>query len=233
MGGLSACVSAARLHGVWTVAPRKTHVWLRSEASRLRSPGPGRRRLTRSSRDACTLHWRPLLDPDGATGECVSVIDAIAQMALCCPLPFVVAAIDSALNLRLVTMLEVNDMCARLPVRARGIRDRVDGRCESGIETFVRLMMVDHHIRFEPQVTFAGIGDVDFVVEGCVVIEVDGHEWHDSPDAQARDYGRDIRLAALGYTVLRFDYQQVMFEPDLVLAAITSALRNHRDGPSA
>ena len=232
VGGVAGCVSAARLHGLWTVKPRKTHVWLRRGASRLRAPGANRQRLNTHNRDGCALHWRPLIDPDAATPDCVGVIDALAQMIFCVPLPFAIATIDSALNKRLVTLSELSNMFARLPARFAGLLGIVDGRCESGIETLVRLMMLGVELQFVPQVAVEGVGRVDFVVEGCVVVEVDGHEWHDDPNAQARDYSRDARLAALGYTVLRFDYQQVMFQPDLVLAAIRAAVRNHRNGLS-
>jgi len=173
------------------------------------------------------------MDPESATLDRVGVIDALSQMLLCQPRSFAIAAIDSALNKGLVTVLDVNNMCAGLPARFAVIRDLVDGRCESGTETLVRLMMLAAHLRFVPQVLFAGIGTVDFVVDGCVIVEVDGHEWHDDPDAQTRDYARDARLAALGYTVLRFDYQQVMFEPELVLRAIRTALRMHRNASQA
>ena len=233
VGGIAGCVSAARLHGLWVPKPQKTHVWLKREASRLRAPGSRRQPLTPRTRETCALHWRPLIEPDAATPDCVGVIDALAQMLTCVPLPLAIAAIDSALNKRLVAIHEVNDMCARLPARYEVIRELVDGRCESGIESLVRLMMLDAAIRFVPQVTVERVGRVDFVVEGCVVVEVDGREWHDAPEARARDYARDAALAARGYTVLRFDHQQVMFQPDLVIAAIEAAVRNHRNGPSS
>jgi very-short-patch-repair endonuclease len=63
------------------------------------------------------------------------------------------------------------------------------------------------------------------VIEGCVVVETDGRQNHEGSAEQARDYDRDMRLAARGYIVLRFNYRQVMFHRDEVMAAVLGALR--------
>ena len=101
----------------------------------------------------------------------------------------------------------------------------------SGLETSVRLRAIARGWSAEPQVHFHGIGTVDLVIEGCVVVETDGREWHVGETAEARDYARDAALAGIGYTVLRFSYAQVMFQPDVVVRAIESALRMHRRSP--
>ena len=49
-----------------------------------------------------------------------------------------------------------------------------------------------------------------------VIVELDGAAYHGSPDRRAQDVGRDAALAALGWVVLRFTYQRLHAEPDVV-----------------
>jgi len=231
IGGIAGCVTAAKLLGLWVDEGNFTHVRMRREASRPRSPGDRRRPLTAANRDGCHLHWSPLLYPDDADAASVGLLDALGQIARCKPLGVAVAALDSALNQRKVSLVQLRDLFVQLPARCGRVLELADGRCMSGLETAVRVMSLANGWLTEPQVTFAGIGTVDLVIEGCVVVETDGREWHSGETAVARDYVRDAALAALGYTVLRFSYAQVMFYPEVVIAAIESALRMHRRGP--
>ncbi|MBI2167958.1 MAG: DUF559 domain-containing protein [Actinobacteria bacterium] len=58
------------------------------------------------------------------------------------------------------------------------------------------------------------VGRVDFVhLEPRVVIEVDGYATHSSPEAFVTDRQRDRKLRALGWTVLRFTWLEVMYAP--------------------
>jgi very-short-patch-repair endonuclease len=48
-----------------------------------------------------------------------------------------------------------------------------------------------------------GVGRVDFVVEGWLVIECDSRAHHGGWEAQVADRRRDLALAALGYASIR------------------------------
>lgn len=218
IGGRLCCVSAARRYGIWVAKDQFPHVALAHSASRLRSPGNRLRPLDALNRDGCTLHWSKR---NGRAGYEVSLIEALVQIVRCQPESLAIASLDSALNTKLLSNLD--EVFALLPRRYATLRNRVDARSMSGIETLVRLWVEDAQIPFDLQVTFAGVGDVDLVLDDRVVIEVDGREFHN--DKQLRDYARDARLAARGYVVLRFDYAQVMYEPATVVAAIRGALR--------
>ncbi len=52
---------------------------------------------------------------------------------------------------------------------------------------------------------------VDLMIGERLIVEVDGREHHSDPVAFERDRVRDARLSALGYRVLRFSCNQVMF----------------------
>lgn len=226
IGGVLGCVSAADRLGVWVPDDIFPHVSLVHGASRLRSPRSSFRRLTVDNRDGCVLHWWPTLDAhDGAT---VSVIDALAQIVRCQPRNLAVAALDSALYQKLIDARGLRRIFNRAPRRFRRLLGDLDARSMSGLESIVRLMVRDAGLACEPQVEFEGVGHVDLVVEGCVVIETDGRQNHEGVKEKRRDYARDAALAARGYIVLRFNYRQVMHQPEVVMAAIVGALRAHR-----
>ena len=74
-----------------------------------------------------------------------------------------------------------------------------------------------------------GIGRVDLLVEGAVVVETDGREYHDNDDAFERDRARDRALHARGLVVVRFTRKEVVSTPGLVLAdtlRVLGALRS-------
>lgn len=231
IGGRLGCVSALGAHGVWVAPHQFAHVALAPNAARLRTPRDRFRQLSRELLDGCELHWSPSVDNTGSSVHTVGVVDALVQAVRCQTAELAVAALDSALCEGLVRPSDVEAVFAALPNKYRPMRDLVDGRCMSGIETIVRLILIELGVPFEVQVSFRGVGTVDFVVAGCVVIETDGHLGHDGEVGSLRDYARDVALAALGYIVVRLNYKQVMFERQAAVAAIVGALRSHRRGP--
>lgn len=60
--------------------------------------------------------------------------------------------------------------------------------------------------------------------ERRLAIEVDGYSAHSSPDAFQRDRTRQNRLVALGWTVLRFTWEDVVKRPEVVAQTIRAAI---------
>jgi very-short-patch-repair endonuclease len=217
VGGRLGCISAARELGVWAAEAESTHIALDPHASRIR----------RSGRSA-VLHWAQRVGSRRGRIHCVSVVDALAQIVRCQPMHLAVASIDSALNQGLIDQRDLEVIAAALPQSLRACVVRSDGRAMSGLETIVRLLVQDAGLQVEPQVRFVGIGVVDLVVEGCVVVETDGRDFHETTEFQRRDFARDAAVVRRGYTVLRFNYQQVVHGASEVLETIESAVRAHR-----
>lgn len=67
------------------------------------------------------------------------------------------------------------------------------------------------------------MGLVDFLLDGRIVLEVDGRENHEGPSLRHKDLLRDAAAAANGYETLRFDYAMVIHQWPLVEAAILGA----------
>jgi very-short-patch-repair endonuclease len=83
-------------------------------------------------------------------------------------------------------------------------------------------------IRLECQVAIDGVGKVDFVVDGWLIIEADGKENHATSERRHKDLVRDAAASRLGYETLRFDYAQIIHEWQTVRQAILAALRRSR-----
>jgi very-short-patch-repair endonuclease len=158
----------------------------------------------------------------------VEPIDALRQAILCQTPRASVASIDSALQLGFVRIDELEELFDALPGRKKGLRPHVDGRAESGTETLVRLMARALGGRVELQVPIDGVGRVDLLVDGWLVIECDSRRYHEGWAAQLEDRRRDLALAALGYTTIRPTAEDILFRPEVVVAAIRGLLHSRR-----
>lgn len=208
-GGRLACVSELRRLGVWVIERNVVHIQFAPHGSR-RAPS------------SAICHWRT---PDSsATRTAVSPAEAITQAASCIPFGELVAAIDSALRQDLV---QAGQLAGRSTTIDRALA-MADARAESGLESLIRMLLVELGLGFRLQAVITGVGRVDFLVEERVVVEADGDEFHGSAPARARDRIRDAAAVAAGYSALRFDYAQIVFQRELVARAIVNAVRIHR-----
>jgi very-short-patch-repair endonuclease len=137
-----------------------------------------------------------------------------------------VAVLDSALHGGLVTLTEIASLLERVPARHRVPLATLDARAESGVESLIRVALMGAGLPCESQVTIPGVGRVDLLVEGRVVVEVDGRRWHDGQ--QSRDYARDLAAQAAGFAVVRADYSHAVAHSDPVVRAVRRALRRPR-----
>ncbi|MEV5072332.1 DUF559 domain-containing protein [Microbacterium sp. LMI12-1-1.1] len=223
VGGRLTCVSLLQLLGVFVLANSSLHVHLTAQSSRLRSPHDRRKLLSRRRRHGTCLHWTSLPEQPGAA-TCVGIVAALAHAVRCQAPGAAVASIDSALNKGLMAVDQVSDIFDLLPSRYGVLRGLIDGRAQSGPETLVRLMVRKLGSTAEPQVEFDGVGFVDMVVDGWLVIECDSKAHHSDWEQQLTDYRRDLKLAQRGLVVLRLAAEDIMYDPDSVFLAVRGVL---------
>ena len=58
-----------------------------------------------------------------------------------------------------------------------------------------------------------------------LIVELDGKDAHHTPAQLQADAARQAHLVALGYTVIRFTWAEVRFEPERVAARVRAHLR--------
>ncbi|WP_104082450.1 endonuclease domain-containing protein [Cryobacterium sp. Y11] len=230
IGGRLACVSAAAEIGFFAFDAQFTHLHLSREASRLRSPKDRRVPLALAHRDGVELHWWPLIDAEDGTRYCVGARDALSQIIQCQEPRFALAALDTALHERKIFPTDLATIFAQVPAKYRDLRTRIDARVDAGQETVLRDLLRQAGFRCEIQVAIPGVGRVDVLVEGCVVLEADNRLHHKEWSEHVRDRTRDRLLAARRYLTLRVLYQDIMFDPEGVIQAVRELVDICRNG---
>ena len=226
VGGSATGPTALPLLGVWTAPDHRLHVRLPPHQGRRHHPDRPGEELPEGA--AVCLHWSSRFseEPTPLSFAASVPLQTALEHALECSDPeYAVAAFDSALHLGLLLPSAFDRMRRDLPPRSRRVLAAVDGRAESGTESICRHRLRAGGLQVQPQFRVEGVGDVDLLVEGRLLIEVDGREFH-TGDRFERDRRRDAVLAARGYRVLRFSYRQVLYEWPMVERAIRAALRD-------
>lgn len=218
LGGRLDCVSLLRQLGVFVLEKQQIHMQLDPLASRVPTPP-----------DGVVRHWRPSSMPREAL--VTTFVEALAQAVRCQEPRAAIAALDSAWHLGLVDEEGIAEVFSRLPRRYRRLRGLLDRRSESGPETLVRLMLRALGCRIDVQPSIRGVGRVDFLVDGWLIIECDSEEFHSGWAGHKRDRRRDLEAARLGYTTLRLLAEDIMWNRDRVQSALKEVIaRGYRPG---
>ena len=227
VGGAATCVTAAALSEL-PVPPEShkvLHIHVDEHDTRLRH-NRDKRHIVHSGDDhEVVWHRRTLHD---AAPWRTSLVDTLLQLAWCVPLPWFVAAIDAALHRPLdgsrephLSATEYERFTSLLPKRFRHALNLVDPSAESPIESLLRVALVLAGIGpIVPQFWPTRSHRVDLLVLGGLVLEADGEEWHDPQ----KDAIRDALLRELGYQVMRFGYERIVFHIDEVIVEIKARL---------
>lgn len=210
--GHATCVTAARARGLPVLFADSTiHLRVpsdRSQSGRNMTIPPG-----------ITRHPLPK-DRSGPPDTCAVLDDA----ASCLPREAQLATIDAALHSGLILPGDLNHLQRGGTARAEWIARHADPKAESVLETLARVALVSARLPVESQVEIGGVGRVDLLVAGRVIVELDGWEHHGMPSAFAADRRRDREAIARGYRVLRFTYSEVVGKPEALVAAVRATL---------
>jgi very-short-patch-repair endonuclease len=221
IGGRLDCVSALRELGVFVLDHHDLHVQVEPNRKHLRSPRSRRVRLARSVHRV-VVHWRAGEAPEDDL--LAPPIIALAQAIRCQRPRAAVATLDSALHQGIVADADLDAVFGRVPSRLHPLRQLIDGQAEAGPETFARLLVRAFGRRVELQQWIGGVGRVDLLVDGWLVIECDSREHHGGWEAQERDRLRDLALAARGYVCIRPTARQIFQQPHLLVQAVHGLL---------
>ncbi|PRB16649.1 DUF559 domain-containing protein [Microbacterium sp. MYb62] len=209
-GGSLTCGEALRLHGVWVLAEESApHVWV------------GRRaRVHEHAGCQCVSHYFR-----GSAGLGIAHVEtALIHLHRCQGDEAFFASYESAWKLRLLTPAARLRIRTALPAYARWLVDIARPDPDSGLESLIRMRLHVLGILLESQVVVDGVGRVDFVIDGRLILEIDGKQNHEGAKERHKDLARDASASRRGFETLRFDYAQVIHDWPTVQAAIVAAI---------
>jgi len=178
------------------------------------------------------LHWAPV-EADDQARRLTSLLRTVLDCSRTLPFGEALAVADASLANKLTRpRLIAAAMAMRGPgsKQARQVAVAATGASGSFLESMLRALVAQAGLEgFEPQVVvkrgqFRARVDLGHR-QAKIAVEAEGYEFHGSSADFAADCRRYDELVAAGWLVLRFTYQQVLFEPDWVVATIRQALK--------
>jgi very-short-patch-repair endonuclease len=203
LGGRLTCASAAARLGLDILnPPDQTHVAVAHNSSR--------------THDDAIVHRT-----GHGLGWLVTVPEALVHALGCLPTVDALVMVDSALRGKRVSLADLRKrLIGPDSVRRRGVLDQADAKAGSAIETVARLAIRSAGLPVQSQVYIPDVGRVDLLVDGWLVVEIDGYAHHSSRDQFRNDRRRANLLAEKGFVLLRFSFEDVMHRSAQTLAQI-------------
>ena len=213
-GGLLTCVSAAPSYGLWTlVSPSKLHLCVGHRATPPGTVAHGRCRHPRHP-------WLPV----------AGLADVLIHALHCLPELEALVMVQSAAGRGDISLPFLRaKLGGNRNARARAVLDLVIPRADSLLEVLANTVFLRAGLRVRRHVEIPGVGEVDFLVEDCLIVETDG-ESHLEPRQVKKDRGRNNASLAAGYLSLRFGYDLVVHHPERMLAQVLAVLEQRRRG---
>lgn len=206
---LLTCASAARHYGLWQLqATARPHYWQSN----------GRRT------NHCVSHRLPLTQaPRHRT--LAALPDVLLHALLRLPELESLVMVECAYNRGdIEPSLLLRHLTGSRSGKARHVVSKVERGADSLLETLARVLFRDAGIATETQVWIEGIGRVDFLLEGFLIVEIDGLAFHLDARQFKKDRRRDNMAVRHGLPVLRFFYDDVVYAPESVLAQVREVL---------
>ena len=205
------CASAAGHYGLW-----------------LRDPPAQHHLACNHGHGAGFVRHRTVRFDGHPTLPLAAVEDVVLHAMSCLALPASAAIATSAMRLHGVPLeLLKAQLTADRSGQVRKALHQLDLRAESIVEVDTQYLFRTHGIGYDAQVYLPGIGRVDFLIEGFLILEVDGFAFHSSREAMRRDLGRNNASTLRGFAVLHYMPEHIWFEPERVLAEIREVLATH------
>lgn len=233
--GRLACISELKRRGVFVLDHAVRHIHVPPTSSRLTTHGAAPRtggatsaaepaRASGRAERPGRIHRSILHRAPHPNALSVEPFDAVVQAVQCQEPRAALATLDSAVHEGVLRADELDELFRALPSKHQALRPLVDGRAESGPETLMRLILRTLGCVFDLQVRIVGVGRVDFVVDGWLIVECDSEAHHATWEQQKEDHRRDQAAAAAGYAVHRVIAEDIMWRPDSVRAGLAGLL---------
>lgn len=220
VSGRVTCISAAKMKELWVPptgeALQRPHIAIRGTSSRFDG-------------DGLILHWANGPVAVGRTTIEDPIANVLFHVARCLPRLEALAVWESAIRKHLADPAVLSRLHWRSS-RAQELAAVASVLSDSGLETVFFAGMRRLPLPIRQQVRIDG-HPVDALIGDRLVVQIDGFEHHRGKDRR-KDLRDDARLALRGYTVLRFDYQQILFDwtfvEETVLTAVAQGLHRAR-----
>lgn len=205
--GLLTCGSAAAWHGLWIRGtPTRRHL----AVDHARTVGFVGHRGTRF--------------PAHETLPVAALEDTVLHALSCLELRDAVAMAESALRARRVDRdMLLQALRSNRHTRARRALALV-GNGMSQPEVEARLLFAAQGWTVVAQAEIPGVGRVDFLIEGLVIVEIDGYEHHSSRAAFVEDRRRLNEALRLGYPSLRYPPEVLWHDPERIIRDVEELL---------
>ncbi len=174
------------------------------------------------------------VEPEDINRLASSPGETVMRCAARMPFDEALAIADSALRHLDVTSTDLVRRAEAMPDRYRSrclrVADEADARSANPFESVLRAIALDvPGLNVEPQVWVDDIGRPDLLDrERRLVLEADSFEFHGRRKALKSDCERYNAFVVAGWTVLRFSWEHVMFEPNYVRSAIAALVQPPR-----
>ncbi|MFC3298141.1 DUF559 domain-containing protein [Arthrobacter agilis] len=203
------CASAARHYDFWLLHP-PTSQHLASHAR---------------AADHRIGHHRPLSVAVHPSLPLVGLVDALIHALHCLPAVDAAVMVESSLRRGdTIRPFLLERLQGNRNGRARAVLDLVTCTADSALEVVARILFLQAGLHVEAQVQLDGVGRVDFLLEGFLVVEVDGDAFHSDRATRRKDRRRNNVTITSGYLVLRYGYEDIMFHREDVLAQVLAVL---------
>jgi very-short-patch-repair endonuclease len=213
-GGRLTCLSAAPVYNLWTLCTATSVHVCRSHP--VKTPG-------------IKDHGRPK-HPKHAWLPVVGLADVLLHALHCLPEFEALVMVQSAVGSGSISFDFLYANCnGRRNGKARSVLDQIIPRADSLLEVLANCHFVRAGLRVRRHVLVPGVGEVDFLVEECIVVETDGAT-HFEPKSVKRDQRRNNRSILGGYLVLRYYYDDVVHRPEEMVAEVQAVLKLWRSG---
>lgn len=212
--GVLTCVSAAPHYGLWTLG--------HADGLHL-SCGNGLPRIGVVDHTQCRYPRHPVLPMAGPA-------DVVLHALRCRPELEALVMAQSAIGQAYVTPAFLRSgLPGNRNGRARAVLDLVVPRADSLLEVLAHTHFVRAGFHVQMHVWIEGVGEVDCLVDGCLVVELDGRT-HFEPKQIKKDQRRNNASIVGGFLALRYYYDDVVHRPEAMVQEVRSVLTQRNRG---